>query len=97
MNTFLLKSSHYVPLYSDYIWCNSTDYFSWQHGALLWLYVSPLQQIHTIFNKAEVEDYIVNCVGIKRNDCFFNQHTMNKASSDTVDKISSSVHFCRRQ
>lgn len=59
--------------------------------------VSPLQQTHSIFNKAEVEDYIVNCVGIKRNDCFFNQHTMNKASSDTVDIISSSAHFCRRQ
>lgn len=31
----------------------------------LWLYVSPLQQIDSVLNKAEVGDYTVDCVGIK--------------------------------
>lgn len=100
MNTFTFKASHYAPLYSDYFWCDSADYFSWQHGAPPWLYVSPLQQIISIFNKTEVGDYTVDCVGIESNAShviYFNQHAINKASSDTKDKISNSVRFCRRQ
>lgn len=52
--------------------------------------VSPHQQIYSVFNKTEVRDYTVDCVGIKSNaSCgFYDHHAINKTSSDSKDKIS---------
>jgi len=61
----------------------------------LWFYVSPHQHICSVFNKKEVRDYTVDCASINKNASsgFYDHHAINKTSSNTKDKISTTPEY----